>query len=82
MRPIPSNDGVSIIMCQMNIKLVIIILQELCFLFFWVFFFFLICFYEYNPRVNNFEIMDNECFLFLLFFKLVRKQKIINFITK
>ena len=73
MRPIPSNDSVCIVLCQMNIELVIITVQELCFLFFWVYSF--IYFYEYSPRVNNFEIIDNESFLFFLFFKLVRKKK-------
>ena len=59
MRPIPSNDGMCIIMCQMNIELVTITVQELCFLSFG--FFFLICFYEpHSSRVNNFEIMDTN----------------------
>ena len=33
MRPIPSNDGVCIFMCQKNIELVTITIQEFCFLF-------------------------------------------------
>ena len=46
-------------MCQMNIELVTITVQELCFLSFG--FFFLICFYEpHSSRVNNFEIMDTN----------------------
>ena len=85
MRPIPSNDGVCIVMCQMNTELVTITVQELCFLFFWVFF--LNLFYEpHSPRVNNFEIMDtNEIEMekeFLNFCKKKKKKDYLAFFYK
>ena len=72
-------------MCQMNTELVTITVQELCFLFFWVFF--LNLFYEpHSPRVNNFEIMDtNEIEMekeFLNFCKKKKKKDYLAFFYK